>query len=1378
MARSYAEIMGQTPGEELEEKPTINSSLVDEVATSTSEGLGTFTSDEFDTLIKSQTDQLFQTAAAHRVSLDEAATIIQSSEIGFKDTIKDEWTGLQLAKKIPFIGAGIGAGEMLEIRGAIKRLKDGEIGYQLLNQPSKRRRAMMLDPKFHFDGPAPDVFVTADDQKMIDDYLVKISRTYNLGGKIAKFGSALPTWMLEFIMTSGVATAGKIATKKAAQKIFKEHLKSKVGRTALKAAGWAGGGIARATALPTHVAEGTLQRQLMADLDLAEPERLLTSFAKSYGSVIIEAMSEEAGAAITKGLAFPFKGLGKFAPKFMGKLQQAWIRKTGGTAAQFTKKIFKKGGYSNIVGELGEERLATLMTAIFDIDDFGAGKKANLPERILAAVEHDFNYLDEGTRENAIAEFIILLAPTVAKVGIGIIAPGEKKADVAPSKIVAPTEAKMETIVGVASRYKGEIFEGTTHLETWKAAAKSVGKENLSFSRFVNGTDYRDGFITSTGRFVTREEATQIAKKAKQQIAEDEISHTDITQLPTGEETIEEKVAIAQEEKAAEDLAPGKPLSWDEARKTLLQRTPDAEPTSRMIQVEMLKAAFNDIKVTKEVISEKKKDDLSIEEDITEANKVLIKEMRKMEKLRISERVPAVEKLRKEQAVKAAELYKKFIAAGDSTQVALRKSKAGLKGEADVPHYIPPVMSNDLWEAYSRKIVTVYPAVAHEFERLRSQDALDKLRNGKMLTDSDIALLRNVFGQEVMDELADIMKKLRKGVAQKAQRKWDILSDIIQFLKTPANFDIQFTRQAMSFAMAHPIVYAKGELTNIRAYLSSDWARKKLVAIKKDPHYKMAKAHGVNFREAGGTEKQLRLEQFAGDMPTKLARWGRYRGPVLFTLSKPVRGFGKWLLASERAGVAAINQGLLDLWKKRASRWEKMIDQAALSETSPDLRRKLLTRAERNQLNYAAVINAAMKVITAKSTTGKSIQTALNHLMWSPSFTWSRFLQPLHTISKPGARIEAARIAAGNIGQMFLVGSVVALASALYRDEDDQIEVELNPQSSKFGKYRYRKDSETWFDFTGGEAHHLRFLVQFVTGAVKKQSGRMVKVPRYRLAVSLAKTKQTALISVVTELVTGYDFFGNPLWELPDVELLRKENTMAADAYADLIEALPGPVAEKTLLTSQYIQQHILPFFVTSFAEAAIMDGWPQAVAAGVTESFALSAQSYRQRAKAELEIMQDELAVTRFGKDWLDLSLSQKTQITNDVPGLAEKLVMIFEEKVGKKPIKEAFPTAKQIEVQKSLQAAMPESLQKEMKKVGLSTGGIGNRLGGHYLNEQEFKAYQQFTIENLLGRLNSLFVSPVYKNENRMAEKRKIVQKEISAAKREAAQKVKETF
>lgn len=71
-----------------------------------------------------------------------------------------------------------------------------------------------------------------------------------------------------------------------------------------------------------------------------------------------------------------------------------------------------------------------------------------------------------------------------------------------------------ETIRGAAIRHRGEIFEGPLHSDAYEAAASKTG---LAFGDIIGATNPRDsGFVTSTGRFVSREEAERIARAARQ----------------------------------------------------------------------------------------------------------------------------------------------------------------------------------------------------------------------------------------------------------------------------------------------------------------------------------------------------------------------------------------------------------------------------------------------------------------------------------------------------------------------------------------------------------------------------------------------------------------------------------------------------------------------------------------------------------------------------------------------------------------------------------------------------------------------------------------------------------------------------------------------
>lgn len=75
-------------------------------------------------------------------------------------------------------------------------------------------------------------------------------------------------------------------------------------------------------------------------------------------------------------------------------------------------------------------------------------------------------------------------------------------------------EGLQESIRAAAVRYQGKTYEGALHSDAYEAAAQDTGKE---FGRVIGDTKPQDaGFITSTGRYVDREEAARIANRAGQ----------------------------------------------------------------------------------------------------------------------------------------------------------------------------------------------------------------------------------------------------------------------------------------------------------------------------------------------------------------------------------------------------------------------------------------------------------------------------------------------------------------------------------------------------------------------------------------------------------------------------------------------------------------------------------------------------------------------------------------------------------------------------------------------------------------------------------------------------------------------------------------------
>ncbi|HEY4489064.1 MAG TPA: hypothetical protein VJA87_01125 [Candidatus Paceibacterota bacterium] len=71
-------------------------------------------------------------------------------------------------------------------------------------------------------------------------------------------------------------------------------------------------------------------------------------------------------------------------------------------------------------------------------------------------------------------------------------------------------EGGVEKITAAAIRCEGVIFSGSTHADAFLALKEKSPEWNWDEHTL------EDGFVTSSGRFVSREEASQIAKNANQ----------------------------------------------------------------------------------------------------------------------------------------------------------------------------------------------------------------------------------------------------------------------------------------------------------------------------------------------------------------------------------------------------------------------------------------------------------------------------------------------------------------------------------------------------------------------------------------------------------------------------------------------------------------------------------------------------------------------------------------------------------------------------------------------------------------------------------------------------------------------------------------------
>lgn len=332
---------------------------------------------------------------------------IPDNRTGFSENFIREWTGEKAVTKLPIAGGIIGLARNAETIQAANRLLDSEFSYDEMN-----RRARSVHAVGMVFGGGPFIPTTLDrDRKRIAQAIKDFefeARGKTFRGKIATGVSRLPTWMIEFAATGGLASLGDDVAQKIGEKLLRQHAKTLAGRASIKTAKLVTGAVIRtSTGLLPRVGEKATARQVLIEIGVAGEESWATSLAKAWGDVAIESLTEQTGGIITKGLS---TGLAKlpFSNRFMASLQEAWIKATGGTADNFATRMLAKGGYSTIIGEVGEERLATLLREVTGVSD----RRGTFGKRIWEGMKEDFK------PENLGAEIVTLLAPASVRRGM------------------------------------------------------------------------------------------------------------------------------------------------------------------------------------------------------------------------------------------------------------------------------------------------------------------------------------------------------------------------------------------------------------------------------------------------------------------------------------------------------------------------------------------------------------------------------------------------------------------------------------------------------------------------------------------------------------------------------------------------------------------------------------------------------------------------------------------------------------------------------------------------------------------------------------------------------------------------------------------------
>lgn len=272
------------------------------------------------------------------------------------------------------------------------------------------------------------------DQYRVNSYLAQkqqdARRGYTTGGAITKGILELPSFMIEFWLTGGLANLGKKGMQKGLEKLGQEAAEKSIARrTAEKGLEWTAGAATRTLGMPHRVGEAVLDRSVESKLYRTPKGELLlgeaqeqpwTSFLKGTGSVLIENMTEVAGPGLSaagKTIGRKIAGKSPLARKLGEVIGNAWKRLPGGRRLD---RVAAKAGYHGFLEEMGEEELGKLMRYGLGVDSFA---------EFVAQYQGDALFVQAG----------VLLAPAILRTGGAILV------DVAERKQVEQLVGQLET---------------------------------------------------------------------------------------------------------------------------------------------------------------------------------------------------------------------------------------------------------------------------------------------------------------------------------------------------------------------------------------------------------------------------------------------------------------------------------------------------------------------------------------------------------------------------------------------------------------------------------------------------------------------------------------------------------------------------------------------------------------------------------------------------------------------------------------------------------------------------------------------------------------------------------------------------------------------
>ncbi len=580
--------------------------------------------------------------------------------------------------------------------------------------------------------------------------------------------------------------------------------------------------------------------------------------------------------------------------------------------------------------------------------------------------------------------------------------------------------------------------------------------------------------------------------------------------------------------------------------------------------------------------------------------------------------------------------------------------------------------------------------------------ALNKLFGGFYLTNHEVAYIAEVF-----PEIAKVAVKKRPP----GSKGFDIFMSIIGIPKTiKAAFDVSLMgRQAYPLLLAHPSLIPQGTWQSLKLFWrvkSAEYARALTAEMRADPVWKRAKDRGVAV-----IEPHEQSEEF----PTKIA--GKIPG----------------IARSERSFV-----GVGNLLRVAA---HDLIETVYIEKGKP--------LSDKDSSAMAQAIND----LSGRSDIPKNLKNLSllgSAVLWSPRLLLARFKAPFRMASgSPAAR----NLAIKSFTRMAALVTLLCLLAKLGHEEDEDIDGELNPLSTDFGKIRYKN---MHIDITGGYGPVIRTVARVTTGMTKGASGEVYEKKRLETLKQWGRSKSSPVVGFARKVITQKDWLGRPAFRPPE------------GSIGEWMTELGIPDAAQ--ITSKELYDELLPLPMADVADAAYVDGWASGLLAAPLAFGGIGTLTYKPWESAELRIIQNKLATKTYGRKWDDLPPS-KQNILKRKPAYIEQQL--------KSDVEELYQR-QEYEIDKvryKIYRDMPQSVRNNLDSIGVAISAPSRRSGDWTMNDKRYDYYVKKTTGLMKKAFATEFRKPIWKTSpaKQIAFKQKRVKAIMTFSKKIAREEVK---